>query len=826
MTSDTADADQLVLSDLAEGWSWCLAPAGSGAPTNWTPTSQVGTLASMVQMDPASCPTDLDAKDAWYRLVFDHPWPGEAQMLRLEFKGLATHCHVWLNGKALLDCDNMFRSHTLCLDAPLRANANELLLHFEALSAVLLRKRPRPSWRTPMVSHQQLRWVRTSLLGRMPGWSPPLPPVGIWQPVVLHRGLPDQVRHTQCRATLDGTNGLLDVICDFSQPPTEPWKVQISGHGRTAQGVLMATEDGRFTAQLMLANVPLWWPHTHGEPTLFDVSLLPPQGKPGLHCGRVGFRQITIDTTDNRFGLLVNHTKVFCRGACWMPLDLTSLKAEASAYRKALLQAREAGMNMLRVPGNTVYENDVFFALCDELGLLVWQDLMFANMDYPVADHAFTASATAEVAQHAATWAEHPCIAVVCGNSEVAQQAAMWGAPKEQWTQRFFTEDLRAVVRAEAPGVVYWPSSAHGGAFPHQPDAGTSSYYGVGAYKRGLEDAFASKVSFATECLAFANIPPASTLRRAPCGEAPQVHSAAWKSRVYRDQMAGWDFDDIRDHYVERLLGIRPDELRATDPARHLTLGRAVGAEVMSRTMAAFRSGDSACQGALVWYLRDLWAGAGCGLVDDQGVPKPVFHALARVQQPLMATWVDRGLNGLTLHLVNESVELQSGTVQIELYSHGETQVAACEVQAEVSPRHTWEWALAQGLPGFVDVTWAHRFGPPSVELVVATWRARDDRVLAQALYFDPKLMVAFKGDPGLSARATQTAHNKVEVTVSSRAAAFGVHINAAPGWQGSDDFFHIPPGAQTRVTFTGHGHWHATVGALNTPQCVTAALG
>ena len=823
MTPDTTPAHRVVLSDLVHGWSWCTAPAASPTPTQWHPIGRADTAASLVG-DTASAPFSDDV-DAWYRLVFDHPWPGDTSALTLDLAGLATDCRVWLNGEPLLHSQNMFLAHTLPLNTPLRAQANELLLHFEALSVALGHKRPRPAWRTPMVSHQQLRWVRTSLLGRMPGWSPPMPPVGPWRPVVLSRQAPDRPLHTHCRTQLQGPDGVLNVSCHFAGAPPSGWTVHVSGHGLRAQAVLAPTGPSTLTAQLTLPDVPRWWPHTHGDPALFEVALHPPHGAPPQPCGAVGFRHTEADQAGGGFGLRVNGTPVFCRGACWMPLNLATLRAERTDYRQALTQARDAGMNMLRVPGNTVYEDPVFFELCDELGILVWQDLMFANMDYPVDDPGFAASATAEVAQHAARWGAHPCVAVVCGNSEVAQQAAMWGAPKTRWHQAFFTEHLRAVVEPAVPGAVYWPSSAHGGAFPHQPNAGTSSYYGVGAYKRGLDDALASRVSFATECLAFANIPPASTLRRAPCGEVPQVHSAAWKSRVYRDLMAGWDFDDVREHYVERLLGLRPDELRATDPARHLTLGRAVGAEVMSRTMAAWRSADSACRGALVWYLRDLWAGAGCGLVDDQGVPKAVFHALARVQQPLLATWVDQGLNGLSLHLVNDTAQPQTGQVDVVLYTQGNTRVAACQVNAAVAPRQTWVWPLAEGLPGFVDVTWAHRFGPPAVELVVATWRSDQGQPLGQALYFDPKLMLAFQGEPGLAAQATQTGPGCIEVTVSTQAAAFGVHIEASPGWQAHDDFFHLPPGAQTTVRFSGQGHWHATVAALNARQRATATL-
>jgi beta-mannosidase len=173
-------------------------------------------------------------------------------------------------------------------------------------------------------------------------------------------------------------------------------------------------------------------------------------------------------------------------------------------------------MNMLRVGGTMVYESDDFLDLCDEFGILVWQDLMFANMDYPDGDEAFVAGVTAELKQQLERLLPRASVTVICGNSEVEQQAAMWGAPRERWQPRLFHEIVPALLAELSCGVPYWPSSAHGGAFPHQPNHGTTSYYGVGAYLRPLEDARRSEVRFATETLGFANVPEDATLTAMP----------------------------------------------------------------------------------------------------------------------------------------------------------------------------------------------------------------------------------------------------------------------------------------------------------------------
>lgn len=853
------------LSALNHGWVLCRHDAETPAdlPPNeadWAPICTARTVAAALRQTVAwsldADRQDFDAQVWWFRLQFDD-LVGETSATAstaLRFDGLATLCEVWLNGRALLSSDNMFVQHDVALDSPLRPTGNELLLRFGALGSKLAEKRPRPAWRTPMVAHQQLRGVRTTLLGRTPGWSPPVAAVGPWRPIWLEKRSPVTVSSVRLQARLDGGDGVLNITLnvdlDVEPGGTEqgiPQGLQalrastievhvldvLGPQGANAFRVDLqqATSHGAGVQfSLRVPGVSPWWPHTHGPAPLYAVSVTvtrPDGASQSVALGKVGFRAVALDQSDDRFSLSINAVPVFCRGACWMPLDVVSLQANEAAYRLAITQVRDAGMNMLRIAGATVYEDDLFFDICDELGVMVWQDLMFSNMDYPEGDAAFAQSVKLEVTQQLGRLQHHPSVVVVCGNSEVEQQAAMWGAPREAWAPALFHDTLATVVRdALGAQALYWPSSAHGGAFPHQVDSGTCSYYGVGAYKRDLDDARTSQLAFATECLAFANIPPVSTLRRAPAGEVPQVHAPAWKSRVYRDLSVGWDFDDVRDHYIERLLQLRPDELRAIDPARHLTLGRAVGAEVMARSMAAWRTAAPRCGGALVWYLRDLWAGAGVGLVDDQGAPKSVLHALRRVQQSHLASIEDRGLNGLVLHLLNETPDAIEGRVEVLVYQHGETQVARHTLAVSVPARGHVRRPVLDWLTGFMDLTQAYRFGPAASDLVVVNWRDEAELVISQALHHAPQQMIAFNGDPGLSAQATLLDDGRVSVQVRSRAAAYGVHF-VSFGWQPDDEFFHLSPGNEKEIVFsplpviTGVKlgrvpTWYATVHALN----------
>ncbi|HXU00540.1 MAG TPA: glycoside hydrolase family 2 protein, partial [Polyangia bacterium] len=471
----------------------------------WTPARAPGTAAAALRAAQAwsleSPPRRFDAEDWWWRTRFPDPATPEgapADEIVLGFDGLATLADVWLNGAPLFSSENMFVAHQHAVKL---AGDNELVIRFRSLDAALGARRPRPRWRAPMIENQQLRWFRTTLLGRTPGWSPPAAAVGPWRAVYLEQRRGLAVEDARVVARLEGPDGpgVVEVSCDarvLDGGDRGQIDLVVERGGKEHRGRLAS--DGRAT--VTVEKPALWWPHTHGEPACYRTWLEVHRGATveRIDTGPVGFRDLAVRTDGDGFEIHVGGRRIFCRGACWTPLDPVTLAADRTALAAAIDQVVAAGMNMLRVGGTMVYESDDFYDLCDERGVLVWQDLMFANMDYPD-DAAFQASVALEVRQNLGRIGGRPSLALVCGGSEVEQQAAMWGAPREAWSARLSHEALPALVREACPGVFYWPSSAHGGTFPHQPSVGTTSYYGVGAYLRPLEDARRSEVRFASE---------------------------------------------------------------------------------------------------------------------------------------------------------------------------------------------------------------------------------------------------------------------------------------------------------------------------------------
>ncbi len=753
----------------------------------------------------------LDVDDWWFRLRFE-AGPAPAGVRRvLRFAGLATLAEAWLNGTPLLESRNMHLVHDREADA-LGPADNELLIRFASLAQALGQRRPRPRWRTPMVAHQQLRWIRTTLLGRTPGWSPPWPAVGPWRGVELLQFDAAAVRGLRLTSRVVEGRGELTVrlrLPDAAVDAGARVRVELARDGRVHGVDLAADAAGEHAATLAVPDVALWWPHTHGEPSLYEARLLlwPAAGADcrEVALSPVGFRTVVADVADGGFALSVNGVRVFCRGANWTPPDAVSLAADAAACDAVLQRVRGAGLNMLRVNGAMVYESDAFHDACDRLGVLLWQDFMFANMDYPLDDPAFAEVAREEAAQQLARWQARPSIAVLCGNSEASQQAAMWGAAREQWLPAWFEHDLAALCAQWCPDVPYWPSSAHGGAFPHQNDRGTTSYYGVGAYLRPPQDARLSNVRFATECLALANVPSDAALARIPGGLAVRTHQAAWRERAPRDLGAGWDFDDVRDHYLHHLFGVDPVVLRARDHERYLALGRAVGAELMRATVAEWRRPGSACGGALVLFLHDLWAGAGWGLLDDQGQPKAALHGLREACAPRAVFLSDEGTNGLAVHLVNERADPLQAKVQLALYRADGLRAEEAVQAVAVPPRGGLTLAAAQWFGRWIDLNDAYRFGVPDHALVVATLHDAAGAVLGQAFHVVDGLPAG--RDAAVQPQGAFRANDDgtVDVTVRCDRFALSVHFDT-PGFEPEAAYFHLAPGGERRVRFVRVG--------------------
>jgi beta-mannosidase len=358
---------------------------------------------------------------------------------------------------------------------------------------------------------------------------------------------------------------------------------------------------------------------------------------------------------------------------------------------------------------------------------------------------------------------------------------------------------------------------------PFHVDHGVAHYFGVGAYMRPFDDARRSGVRFAAECLAFANVPSDETLEELLRDGQSPPHHPAWKARVPRDNGPGWDFDDVRDHYVGELFDVDPSHVRYADRARYLAMGRVATGEAMARTYGEWRRGGSVCRGALIWFYRDLWPGAGWGVVDAHGRPKSAFYYLKRALSPVALFALDEGLNGVELCAVNDGPEPIDGEITLLLLRDGITPIAEASAPMAVPGRGATNLRVDAILPHFLDTTYAYRFGPPGCDAIVARLRQRATGVrLAEAFYF-PLGFARPIEDVGLEAAASASELGSFTVTLRTRKLAQAVALDVR-GFVADDDHFHLAPGDERVVTLRPNGRpqrFEGSAKALNAPTPV-----
>jgi beta-mannosidase len=383
---------------------------------------------------------------------------------------------------------------------------------------------------------------------------------------------------------------------------------------------------------------------------------------------------------------------------------------------------------------------------------------------------------------------------------------------------------------------VYVPSAPCGGDLPFRTDRGVANYYGVGAYRRPLADARRADVRFAAECLAFSNVPDQEAVEQllpdAPA--AAVVHHPRWKAGVPRDVGAGWDFEDVRDHYLSLLFGVDPAELRGFDHERYLELSRGVTGEVMAEVFGEWRRGASRCAGGLVLWLRDVVPGAGWGIVDHRGHPKAAYHHLRRALAPVAVWLTDEGLGGMVAHVANDRSEPLRCRLRVALYRDLEQPVDGAEQELELAP-HSIDQRNVEALLGrFVDVSWAYRFGPPSHDLVVASLERDGDHgpeLLSQALRFPAgRPAGAQRAEQlGIAAGIRRLDGTTARVLVRSRRLAYGVRLHV-PGFVAEDDAFAVEPGRERAVLLRcrepGADLAGAAISALNLDGRLRIATG
>ncbi len=583
--------------------------------------------------------------------------------VHLQCDGLDTLAHVRINGASVARTENMHRRYEWDVKPLLRAEANTIRITFASAKAYSRRRHPE----NPIclrvhegVADAHPGWVRKEACNFGWDWGPRLVTCGIWRPIRLTGCSAGRLGAVRIRQEHAGGGVTVEVATEVDRVRKEG-ALQVHTTLRHADRVA-ATEASKVGAgtvrqALRVCDPQLWWPRGMGGQPLYDVriELLDAAGAVlDTTTRRIGLRTLRLDRHADEWGesfqFAVNGVPFFAKGANWIPVDALPGRRPPAVVRRLLEDAAAVNMNMIRVWGGGIYEEDVFYDLCDELGLCVWQDFMFACMGYPAWDEAFLRNVEEEARDNVLRLHHHACIALWCGNNELEQQG-VGKNPSVHMTwddyKRLFDDLLPRVVGELAPDTDYWPSS------PHSPQGDRSDYnnpacgdahlWGVWHGRRPFEWYRTCTHRFNSE-FGFQSFPEPRTVRGYTRKQDRNITSAVMEHH----QRSGIGNTTILQYLLDWFL--LPTSFDMT-----LWLSQILQGMAMKYACEHWRRSMPRGMGTLYWQLNDVWPVASWASIDYHGRWKALHYMARDFFAPVLVSGLeDAGKGTVEVHVTSD----------------------------------------------------------------------------------------------------------------------------------------------------------------------------
>ena len=669
----------------------------------------------------------------------------------LVFEGLDTVATVVLNGVPLGRTVNMHRTYRFDVHDRLVEGTNHLSVTFGSA----IRYADRTSLELgarPHVNHHPYNAMRKMACSFGWDWGPDLVTAGIWRPVTLQSWRAARLAAVRPVVDVDGRRGTVEVQVDVERSAVaSPLVVGASVGGATASLTLEPGQPSG-TVSVSVDGVDRWWPRGHGDQPLYELAVtLREPADPDVPLDtwshRIGFRTLRLVTEEDEhgtgFGFVLNDRPVFVKGVNWIPDDAFPHRVDRARYAARLAQAAEAGINLVRVWGGGIFEDDEFYAECDERGLMVWQDFLFACAAYSE-EEPLRSEVVAEARDNATRLMPHPSLVLWNGGNENIWGHADWGWQQRldgrSWGWGYYTEVLPQIVAELDPGRPYAagsPWSVRTDLHPNDPRHGTVHVWDVWnevdylGY-RGWSPRFVAEFGWQG---------PAtwSTMRRASSDDPLTPESPG----MLVHQKAVFGNDKLTRGLVPHLRV--PDDMDDWHWAMSLNQARAVQVGVEH-----FRSLSPVCSGSVLWQLNDCWPVTSWAVVDGDGRRKPAYYALRRAHTDRLVTVQPRD-GRLVAVLVNDTDEAWAAPVTVTRLDFRGSQQQRVELAVEAAPRST----VVLALPDEVATPGDSR----QEVLVVGTGPSR-------ALWFFAEDRDSGLPSPSLDASVTRTEHGyRVAVT-------------------------------------------------------------
>lgn len=608
-------------------------------------------MADGTMPDPFWRENELDAfermkKDYVYQRAFTVT---EAQLahahVELACEGLDTLAHVSLNGREIAFTDNMHITWVWDVKEQLHAGENTLEIRFDSPILYCAKKAEEaPGWESSDAT-PGFRHLRKAHCMFGWDWGPRLPDAGIWRPIFLRTW--DTARLENALMLQAHHDGVVDVTIRPEIAGESAWSAEITAPDGE---VLTLPETTAVEQVVRVKNPQLWWPNGLGKQPLYRVTVRLATGD--TRVWRIGLRTMTVSREKDEWGEefchVVNGVKVFAMGADYIPEDNILARVTPERTRRLLEDCKAANFNAIRVWGGGYYPDDAFYDICDELGLLVWQDLMYACAFYDLTPD-FERSIRVETQQNVARLRHHASLALICGNNEM--EMFMAGANSALINHRtwefvptyphhitdyvkMFEYILPAIVKETAPQTYWWPASpSSGGNFdaPNDENRGDNHYWDVWHGEKPFTEYRKFFFRYASE-FGFQSFPCLKSVEQFTLPDDRNIFSRVME-RHQRNQAANG-----------KILSYLSQTFRYPNSFDDLLYAsQLMQAEAIRYGVEHWRRNRGRCMGAIIWQLNDIWPVASWASIDYYGRWKALHYAAKRFFAPVMISAEEEG---------------------------------------------------------------------------------------------------------------------------------------------------------------------------------------
>lgn len=647
-------------------------------------------------------------QDPYYRLnEKDQQWIGESdweyktvfkvskelfdqQNVSLLFEGLDTYADVYLNNEKILSSDNMFRTWEVDVKSKIKVGENQLRVYFHNVFKVNRPKYDNAEYRLQAFRNNDQADIKLNLYSRKAGfhygwdWGPRLITSGIWRPVSLRAWSDFKIDNTyfrQNKVTAEKAEISVEYTISSKSQTTVELAISTDGNVLLKQQVELNVGVNKITLPLIIENPKLWWTNGLGEQPLYTFvsTITSKDGLTDKTTNRIGIRSLEVVHDNDKFGkslfVKLNGVPVFIKGANYIPQDNFQSRVTKDRYEHIIGSAKAANMNMLRVWGGGIYEEDTFYNLCDEQGILVWQDIMFACGMYP-SDELFLDNVRNEVIDNVTRLRNHPSLALYCGNNEVEIAWYSWGWKElyDSETQKKYEADLKKLFYQTIPEAItvadpdryYHPSSPIAGIGESRPkENGDTHYWGVWHGKEPFKN-FEKNVSRFVSEYGFQSYPEFSSIKKFSIKEDWFLESDVMHSHQRCMADEGKDID-----YGNRLIQGYLDSNfnKPKDFENYIYVVQALQAKGVKMAIETHRRNrtDNFCMGTMYWQINDCWPVASWASIDYYGKWKALHYQVKKAYSQVLVTHFENDKNLGVFVVSDELKAVNNAEINIQI---------------------------------------------------------------------------------------------------------------------------------------------------------------